>query len=67
MSQFLIRQLIIPDKFINKKSIYWMLLTIATSLLTSNTTLIIPCEYPHLFFTVRQTSTNLPILVKQTD
>jgi len=31
MSQFLIRQLIIPDKFINKKSIYWMLLTIATS------------------------------------
>ncbi len=35
MSQFLIRQLIIPDKFINKHSIYWMLLTIATSLLTS--------------------------------
>ncbi len=49
MSQFLIRQLIIPDKFINKKSIYWMLLTIATSLLTSkNTTPIISSEKPTL-------------------
>jgi len=47
MSQFLIRQLIIPDKFINKKTIYWMLLKIATSLLTSNTSPIISSEKPH--------------------